>query len=95
MRVAAHSEERLRQLYLDRALPCACRFRRQLQRVSTLVRQLSGNQRLEEVESLSALLCPVYSDGVPTGGPLLQLHTLREYMLDSRLPPPGSREGAS
>lgn len=90
---AADGEDQLRGLYLDRALPCACRFRRQLQRVSNLVRHLSGNQGLELVPSLSALLCPVYSDGVPTGGPLLQLHTLREYMLDGHLPPPGSREG--
>ncbi len=92
MRAAGGDEERLRSLYLDRALPCACRFRRQLQRVSNLVRRLSGNRRLRQVPSLSALLCPVYSSAVPAGGPLLQLHTLREYMLDGRLPPPGSRE---
>ncbi len=95
MRAAGGNADRLRQLYLDRALPCACRFRRQLQRVSVLVRRLSGNRRLEQVPSLSALLCPVYADAVPTGGPLLQLHTMREFMLDSRLPPPGSGEDGS
>ncbi|WP_457573667.1 protein kinase domain-containing protein [Desulfolithobacter sp.] len=72
----------LRLLYLHQALPCACRFRDQLQLVSRRIRKLSGHPELEQLATLSAASCPVYATTIPRGGPLLQLHTIRQYMED-------------
>ncbi len=95
MQTRAGEDEALKSLYLHRALPCACRFREQLQKVSRLVRNLSGQRQLEQLTTLSATCCPVYATTMPFGGPLLQLHTIRQYMENHPGPSTSGTSGRS
>lgn len=81
---AAEQGERavMKTIYTNQALPGACRFRQHLFAVSELVGRRSGHPDLRQLGSLFSSPCPVYTTDLPSGGPLLQLHTIRQYMED-------------
>ncbi len=79
--------ETMKSIYINQALPGSCRFRRQLFAVSEHIGGQSGHRDPGQLGNLFASSCPIYSTDIPSGGPLLQLHTIRQYIEDRSRPP--------
>jgi serine/threonine protein kinase len=72
-------------VYKDEALSLSCGFRQQFIRTSELIRERSGHHQVKQVPLLHDKACPIFSNEIPYGGPLLKLHGIRHY-LNNRSP---------
>jgi len=79
--------ETMKSIYINQALPGSCRFRQQLFAVSHHIGRESGHRDPGRLGNLFEASCPIYATDIPSGGPLLQLHTIKQYIED-RSPPP-------
>lgn len=73
----------MKQIYQESVLPLSCALRDQFIEASRLVRIRSGHQNSKRQPVLANNACPIFNQELPSGGPLLQLHTIKNY-LDSR-----------
>ncbi|MCF6186053.1 MAG: protein kinase [Desulfobulbaceae bacterium] len=74
--------ETMKSIYINQALPGSCRFRQQLFAVSDHIGRESGHRDPGQLGNLFDSSCPIYATDIPSGGPLLQLHTIRQYIED-------------
>ena len=87
--------EAMKSIYINQALPSACRFRQQLFAVSDHVGRQSGHRDPGQLGNLFDSICPIYATDIPSGGPLLQLHTIKQYMEDQFQSPTTLKTGST
>lgn len=75
----------LKNVYRTKALPLSCELRTQMAAVSGLIREWSGQRDVQQIPALCQTDCPLFQEEMPVGGPLLALHTIRNY-LDTHIP---------
>lgn len=90
----------MKQLYQDGILPLSCSLRTQFMKASKLIRRRSGHQDSPLQPVLANNTCPIFYQEMPCGGPLLQLHTIKNYLnnrdvkkTSRALPPTGDKHG--
>jgi len=77
----------MKKVYQSRALQLSCGLRERFIEVSRLIREWSGYHGVNSIPVLRAADCPLFHGDAPVGGPLLELHTIRNY-LESHVPEP-------
>ena len=87
--------ETMKSIYINQALPGACRFRQQLFAVSKHIGNQSGHRDPGQLGNLFDSVCPIYATDIPSGGPLLQLHTIKQYMEDRFRSPVAQQTGST
>jgi serine/threonine protein kinase len=66
-------------LYNELVLPYSCELRTTLAMVSRKIREASGNNQVRYLPALHGGSCPLLHSQVPVGGPLLELHAIRNF----------------
>ncbi len=74
----------MKKLYRENILPLSCALRDSLIEAGRLIRLQSGHTESGQAPLLVNHACPIYSEEMPCGGPLLQLQTIKQY-LDNRI----------
>ncbi len=70
----------MKNIYRGRALPLSCTLRDRFAEVSRLIREWSGHYDVQQIPALLSEKCPLFDKDTPVGGPLLELHTIRNYL---------------
>ncbi len=70
----------MKNIYQTKALPLSCGLRERFAEVSRLIREWSGYHEVRQIPALRAADCPLFHGDAPVGGPLLELHTIRNYL---------------
>lgn len=79
-RLAADGDLRgMKKVYQSKTLQLSCGLRERFAEVSRLIREWSGYHEVRPIPALRAADCPLFHGDAPVGGPLLELHTIRNY----------------
>lgn len=77
---AKNDKDGMKSLYSDLVLPYSCELRTTLAEVSRKIREASGNREVRYLPALHGGSCPLFHSQAPVGGPLLELHTIRNFL---------------